>query len=83
MWSLLGQTFAKRSKLSTLSERFSESIHHTKYCGHLEKVKDKLENRFQDFKKVKINLAMFSDPLKVDAETGQGLLFTFWEHIHV
>ena len=39
----------KNTDLSTLSERDSESIGHTKYCGLLEKLKDEFENRFQDF----------------------------------
>ena len=61
----------KTTHLSTLSERDSESSDHTKYCGLLEKLKGEFENKCQDFKKAKIDLAMFSDPFTVNAETAQ------------
>ena len=34
-------------------------------------MQDEFESRFQDFKKAKIDLAMFSDPFTVNAETAQ------------
>ena len=61
----------KTTHLSTLSERDSESIDHTKYCGLLDTLKDEFENKCQDFKQAKIDLAMFSDPFTVNAETAQ------------
>ena len=47
----LGNTKAYRSS--------PESIDHAKYCAIFEKLKNEFENRFQDFKKAEIHLAMF------------------------
>ena len=61
----------KTTHLSTLTERVAERIDHTKYCGLLETLQYEFQSRFQDFKKVKIDLTMFSDPFTVNAETAQ------------
>jgi len=65
------QLLSKTTHLSTLTERVAESIDHTKYCGLLENLQDEFESRFQDFKKAKIDFALFSDPFTVNAETAQ------------